>query len=680
MARDPYKYFRVEARELLDQLGHGVLDLEKGPAQPEGVSRLFRLAHTLKGAARVVKQSEIADRAHALEDTLAPLRQDAGLAATELTNRALGLIDEMSSWLAQLAPAREVPSERPLPAAEEPPPRMLGSDLAEVDTLLDGISEASAQMDSVRMCLSRTERARRLAQLLDEQLGALRIQRTLNGSGARLRSFSSELRALIEGVERELGFAVEQAERELAQVRESAEHLRMVRASVMIHPLERTARDAAAALKRRVAFSVSGAELRMDAQLLNVVQSALVQVIRNAIAHGIESEADRRAAGKTAEGQIALAVRRQGNQLAFSCRDDGRGIDFEAVRRAAVRSGKLAEGQVLDRSALLELLLGGGISTARSVTEISGRGVGLDVIGQVVRELRGQVHVDTVPGKGTTFELVVPVSLAALRALILEVNSRVFAVPLDAVARSLRIRAEDMLVSAEGTSVLFEGEAIPFLSLASALREPERADSRSVRSAVVIQRGEKRAALGVDRLRGTENIVMRPLPPFTPADAVIAGATLDSAGRAQLVIDADCLLRRAEQAKHVTRPARERLPILVIDDSLTTRMLEQSILEAAGYEVDVATSGEEGLEKAKRRRYALFLVDVEMPGMDGFTFIEKTQSDPALAPIPAILLTSRGSSEDRARGVAAGARDHMLKSEFDQGVLLDRIRSLVDGS
>jgi two-component system chemotaxis sensor kinase CheA len=195
---------------------------------------------------------------------------------------------------------------------------------------------------------------------------------------------------------------------------------------------------------------------------------------------------------------------------------------------------------------------------------------------------------------------------------------------------------------------------------------------------VIVESHGALAALGVDRLVGTENIVLRPLPPLTPADARLSGVSLGMDGNPRLVLDADGLLAEARESKGPAKAALPvRHPILVIDDSLTTRMLEQSILESAGYEVHVATSGEEGLEKAYALRYGLFLVDVEMPGMDGFTFIQKSRADPVLKSVPAILVTSRASAEDKRRGEAVGARAYIVKGEFDQKELLDRVRTLL---
>jgi two-component system, chemotaxis family, sensor kinase CheA len=313
------------------------------------------------------------------------------------------------------------------------------------------------------------------------------------------------------------------------------------------------------------------------------------------------------------------------------------------------------------------------------VTQLAGRGIGLDVIREAGSRLRGEVSLQTKQGLGTTLEISVPVSLAAVEALIVEAGGRPVAIPLEAVKRTLRMSADDLVQSAEGASILFEGQVIPFARLERTLRRGAQSkEGAGIWSAVIIEGANALAAVGIERLRGTQNLVMRPLPDFTPADPIVAGASLDAEGHPQLVLDPEALVEHVRRIGPGTAAEAPRCaPILVIDDSLTTRMLEQSILESAGYEVDLATSGEAALDQARKRQYALFLVDVEMPGMDGFTFIERTRADPLLREIPAILVTSRASSEDRERGRSVGARAHIVKGEFDQGELLEKIRSLV---
>jgi two-component system chemotaxis sensor kinase CheA len=554
------------------------------------------------------------------------------------------------------------------------------TNIDEMDMLLDGVSEAGVQLAALRRGISTLQRGRRLTQLLEEQWAAPRAER-MGSSAPKLGSMIAELRGVAESLHRDFSDGVEQLDRELAQVREAAERLRLLPASFMFVSLERAARDAGQSLGKRIAFVTSGGDVRLDAQVFGVVQSALVQAVRNAVAHGVESTAEREAVGKPAAGRVSVEVRRRGHQAVFVCRDDGRGIDLTAVRRAVEAKGlRPADAAQLGTEELLRRLLGGGLSTSRAVTQLAGRGIGLDVVREAAARLRGEVSIRTDKGLGTTLEIVVPVSLAAVDALIVEAGGRTVAIPLDAVRRTLRVAVDDLAQSAQGASIVFEGRVVPFAPLERALRRTTQSRNvAQVWSVVVVEGANALAAVGVERLRGTRNLVLRPLPEFTPGDPVVAGASLDAEGHPQLVLDPQGLVEHVCRAGPLLAAKHSaRAPILVVDDSLTTRMLEQSILESAGYEVDLASSGEEGLERARGRRYALFLVDVEMPGMDGFTFIERARKDPNLRDIPAILVTSRASPEDRQRGQRVGARAYIVKGEFDQTDLLEKIRLLAD--
>ncbi|MFN8449187.1 MAG: response regulator [Anaerolineae bacterium] len=347
-----------------------------------------------------------------------------------------------------------------------------------------------------------------------------------------------------------------------------------------------------------------------------------------------------------------------------------------AEQRGLVRLG---QASALDADAIIQLLLRGGISTAQVVTEVSGRGVGLDVVRDAAERLGGSVEMHTEAGRGTRLTLTVPLLIAALDGLMVEGGGIVATIPIEAVRRTLRLAPADIARTAQGESVIFEGRTIPFLPLSAALSvRLRRARGSRVWSAVVVETVGGAAAIGVDHLRGVTNVILRPLPVVAFARPIVSGVSLNLEGNPQLVLDAAQLVIAAQNAG---MPPGEAEPpqhtILVIDDLLTTRMLERSILESAGYTVELAVSGEEALEKAQQKRYALFLVDVEMPGMDGFSFIERTQSNPDLRDIPAILVTSRSSPEDLQRGRDVGARGYVIKSEFDQGVLLARIGELV---
>jgi two-component system chemotaxis sensor kinase CheA len=347
------------------------------------------------------------------------------------------------------------------------------------------------------------------------------------------------------------------------------------------------------------------------------------------------------------------------------------------VQRRGLRS---ADTETLGSQELFHLLLKGGISTSSTVTEISGRGVGLDVVREAVERLGGDVAVRTSVAKGTTIELKVPLSLASFQALVVEASGVQASVPFDAVRRTVRVLPDEVMRTPHGQSILYDGGSIPLASLAGAIA-PRVAPVGTTGpfSAVVVQGRTSAAAFRVDRVVEVANVVLRPLPDLAVGAAFVAGTSFDLDGTPRLVLEPDALVAAAAGQTLVAGDHAEiaRRSILVIDDSLTTRMLEQSILESAGYEVDVASSGEEGLEKARGHRYALFLVDVEMPGIDGFTFVERARDDAGLRDVPSILVTSRSTPEDQQRGRDVGALAYIVKSEFDQSVLLERIRRIV---
>ena len=672
MPADPYKYFRVEARELLEQLGQGALDLEKGVPSGDTIARLLRLAHTLKGAARVVRQPQIAEHAHQLEDVFAALRDSTLPASREQIDHVLMALDRIGTLVAALASGDE-PENAAVAGRPQEPVHTFRAEAADIEALVEGIAEAQAHLGAVRPTLEQADRIRHLIELIDRQLVALRARdagAAADRSGiAKMLSMIEELRLRFGVLERNISSGADQVERELRLVSDAATQLQLVPASAMFRFLERAARDVAQALGKRVAFEGRGGDVRVESAILTVVQGALLQLVRNAVAHGIEST-----------GRVTIAVFRRGTRVSFVCSDDGRGIDFDAVRRLLRRKGLVAtEPPGRDTDQLLRLLLKSGISTSGTVTDVSGRGVGLDIAREAAERLGGDVSLRSEPGKGTTVEVVVPSSIASFHALLVETEGVAAAVPLEAVRRTLRVAASDIIETPDGESILDGGRSIPLAQLLPVIRPAERqVRLNGTSSAFIIEAGDGAAAFLVDRVVGTADVALRPLPELAPATPVVVGASVGGSGEPRLVLDPAGLVAQAHRRRVVNRePTAARPSILVVDDSLTTRMLEQSILESAGYDVGLASSGEEGLDKARAGNYALFLVDVEMPGMDGFTFIEQLRSDPALRDIPAILVTSRASAEDRQRGHDVGARAYIVKSDFDQATLLERIRTLV---
>ncbi|MBU2664242.1 response regulator [Actinoplanes bogorensis] len=704
--RDPLRYFRIEARELVDQISAGVLDLDQQPG-PDQVSRLLRFAHTLKGAARVVKQTDIADRAHEFEEVLVPHRDETTPAVpADQMRELLRLNDEISGFVAALsAPAPPVATEPPPVATEPPPPEPAPEPAApaapppepaapapdpggeraperaataDLDELLDAIGEASSRIAPLRDGGRTLARLHRNVETLADRLRVGRT--TVSDASARtaVRRLSGDLGAL----GRRLTDAIDQVERELDEVRGRAEGLRLVPAGSIFTALRRAVRDAADAEGKRVRFQATGADVRMGPHLLNLISGAFLHVVRNAVVHGIEPEPRRLAAGKPAEGTVSVHVERRGRYAEFRCTDDGRGFDLAALRRTAEERGLLTPGADAGPQALIDLVLHGGISTAPGVTEVAGRGIGMDVARDVALQLGGEVAIANRPGHGATVRLIVPLTLLSMNGLIVEAGHTTATMPLDAVRRCVRLAADEMAAATATARLAHEGEVLPFLPLAGALQAAvdEDAEPRSG-VAVVLAADRDTVAIGVDRLAGITTLVARPLPDLAPAAPVIASVSIDLDGNPRLVLDAHGLVAEARQesttARSDTVSTRPRMPILVVDDSLTTRMLERSILESAGYEVDLAASGEEGLERARSREYGLYLSDIDMPGIDGFTFVARTKADPQLAHVPAILVSSRASAEDKRKGTEVGASAYVIKGEFNQEELLAHIRRLI---
>jgi len=686
MSKDIYRYFRIEARELIDGLAQGALALEQEAGNAK-VSPLLRLAHTLKGAARVVKRGVIADQAHALEELLIPLRDQPRRATVQEVSACLALVDGMRRDLdaldaAPVAPAAPASSGTgAAPALEQA--RAVRIDSQEASALVEGLASASRRVFDLSAGLETLQAvgspARSLAALLAHDFKAAP---GATAAPRRASELSEQLVSRLDASQRRLQEGLQGLGREVVDLRKRVERLQLMPLGTLFDALQRVARDAAQELGRQVQWLAEGGEIGIDTVVLAVLAEALPHMVRNAVAHGIEAPAQRRAAAKPESGTVQLRCTRRGNRVTLALADDGQGLDLEAVRQAARERGLVSAEQVLDDAAAIALLLRGGLSTSPTVSTVSGRGVGLDVVREAVERLRGDLSVSTRRGAGTTVELQVPVSLSSARALLAQSGRSQVAVPLEAVRCTVRATAQQVIPTAAGEALVHEGRTVPLVALGSLIGAPSSPREPGARRLVVVVHGAgAEAALDVDALLGTSEITVQPFPPGVAPVAVLAGVGVDESGSPQLVLDVAAAVAAALAwvpgvvATAPTTP--RRLPILVIDDSLTTRTLEQSILESAGYEVEVAVSAEDALAKAALVRYGLFVVDVEMPGMDGFTFVERTRADPVQRQVPAILVTSLSSAQARERGHQAGAVAFIVKAEFDQRILLDLIRGIL---
>ncbi|MCA1657402.1 MAG: response regulator, partial [Actinobacteria bacterium] len=399
-----------------------------------------------------------------------------------------------------------------------------------------------------------------------------------------------------------------------------------------------------------------------------------MHLVRNAVDHGLETDAERRAAGKPEQGTIGVTIALRGDRLRLTIDDDGRGLDPAAIRRALERRGRAVPN---DLASLQRTIFDDGLSTREQTTTLSGRGVGLGIVRVSVERVGGTVDVTSAVGRGTTFILEVPLSIATLRAITVEVDGALFGIPSAFVSRVDRIEAR-AIARVDGRAMLTTGGApTPVTTLATLLgppfAEPAVDDELQI---VTVEMGSRRLGLVVDELLDERELVLRPLEHAgAAASALTIGSALLGDGQVVLVLGVAVLMSDSAPGVTLAAPTADRFEpssrrILVVDDSITSRTLEQSVLSAAGYDVVTAVDGLEGWRLVERGDIALVVSDVEMPHLDGFGLCERIRASARSASLPVILVTSLDQPEQRARGLEAGADAYVTKSGFDQDILL----------
>ena len=446
--------------------------------------------------------------------------------------------------------------------------------------------------------------------------------------------------------------------------------------------LGRMVRDLSAPLGKAVVLVVNGSDIEIDRAIIDAIRDPLRHLVRNAVDHAIEPVEIRRDAGKSETGHITVEAVLRGAQVEISVTDDGRGLDVSAIREHA-RKRNLPGSESEDD--LLRHIFVPGFSTAPMITELSGRGVGLDVVKTQIEALRGTVNVSSDTGYGTGFTLSLPLTLATIRALLITSGGQTFAIDTASIRQLLRVKPSE-IQSLGGRSTLVRGTLpMPAARLSHLLSLPgsERLSGEDLTPCVVIAAGVRDAALIVDDVQAEREMVVKSLGPRLAGLRNYSGGTVLPDGAAALILNCADLVAAA-YGQVPTIPFADRVPdearqqrILVADDSVTTRTMEKSILEAAGYEVMTAADGAEAWSMLQDKGADLVVSDVEMPRMDGFSLAEAIRGSHRFKEVPVILVTARESEEDRARGLRAGADAYLGKSAFDQRGLLDAVSQLL---
>jgi two-component system chemotaxis sensor kinase CheA len=735
--------FKVEAAEHLQAIAAGLLELEQTPA-PEAqrtiVEVVFRAAHSLKGAARAVDFTEIESLCQSLEDVFAAWkRRESAPSPTALDtlHRTLDAITAAmsvpeASRGARTRAARQ-PFDQPIRHPEVPVPASaqivppaplaeqktfpseetvrisvarLDARLVEAEEMLtvklttgqraEDLRELAQRFEAWRNeCAAVEPEARALRQAMDPpapgradyRTGLARLVEFLDWNHDHLKSFEGKVAALARTAEQDrhvVGKLVD-------DLLEDSKKLLLLPFNTISASFPKLVRDLCRAQGKEADLTILGEDIEIDKRILEEMKDPLIHLLRNSIDHGIEPPGERTRGGKPPRGGITLAVTRvNGNKVQLLLSDDGAGIDTSKVKESAARHGLISpeEAARLDEAESQALIFQSEVSTSPIITHLSGRGLGLAIVREKAEKLGGTVCVESRPGQGSAFRIVMPATRATFRGILVEAAGRLLVVPTAQVERVARARPDDVQTVEGRETISLDGRAVALVRLADVLELPpvERNDMPTSGACVIILgSGDHRVAFVVDAVLDEQEVLVKPLAKPLSRVRNVAAATALGSGQVAPILNVADLLKSARKVAGAparlgagAAPARaETRTILVVEDSITSRMLLRAILESAGYNVKIAVDGMEAFALLRAERFDLVVSDVEMPRLNGFDLTAKIRADKKLAELPVVLVTALETREDRERGIDAGANAYLVKSSFDQSNLLEAIGRLI---
>ena len=727
--------FRVEVENQAPLLTAGLLALERDPEAADQLEACMRAAHSLKGAARIVDIAAAVGVAHAMEDCFVAAQEGRLRLRQGHIDLLLGGVD----LLARFAHSPEMePLDSPQVKAFAQALESAMQDDGKSDPAPDAVEPASeeallrapaAMLGSTapdRVVRVSADNLNRLLGLAGESLVAARWLRPFADSLLRLKRLQHEAvqrldalhdraavpttspeesaRIALDEIKRRVveceqllaeGLAdVETFERRSADLSrrlyDEAVACRMRPFADGVHATPRMLRDLGRSLGKQVRLEVVGAATPVDRDVLERLDAPLGHLLRNAIDHGIESPEQRRAAGKPAEGVVRLEARHSAGALEISVSDDGRGISLDAMRRAVVeRNHTKAElAAELSEAELLEFLFLPGFTLSDRVTDMSGRGVGLDAVQDMVKQVRGSVRVSTQAGQGTRFQLQLPLTLSVMRTLLADVGGEPYAFPLARIVRASRVAPEQVELLEGRQHIEVDGRRIGLVTAHQILQAEEPLAAGGDLAVVVIGDHGETYGVVVDRFLGERELVVHALDPRLGKIKDISAGALMEDGSPVLIIDVEDMIRSVQkliasghlsqaQPGHAALDGRKRKRVLVVDDSLTVRELERKLLAQHGYEVEVAVDGMDGWNAVRTGHFDLLVTDVDMPRMDGIELVALVKKNPNLKSLPVMIMSYKDRAEDHRRGLEAGADHYLTKGSFHDETLLQAVVDLI---
>lgn len=721
--------FRMEAEAHTAALSQGLLALENDPTHADLLHQLMRAAHSIKGAARVVNIDAAVELSHVIEDcfvaaldgriaigaedidlflrgtdTLQQIaRAGAGLDAWLATNRAshadlvsrIDTVRNRTGGAVAVAPRTSDPgasATRHVPLAD----RSIRVTAQNINRLMNLAGESlveARRLEPFAGSLHKlSTRQAGLTDLLDDLaqvlVAALHADHRAHTLVAEARGRAAELRHALGTRMQEFDAFARKSEDLTGRLYREAIACRMRPFADGLQGFPRMVRDLARKLDKKVDLDVIGETVGVDRDILEKLEAPLNHMLRNSIDHGIESPAVRAAAGKPERGTLRLEARHWAGMLTVTITDDGRGIDPELVRERIVRRG-LVDAEVargLTEAEVLDYVFVPGFSTAEEVTEISGRGVGLDVVRSVVQEVGGSVRISSEVGKGTSFHLQLPITLSVIRAVVVEIAGEPYAFPLVRIERIVQVPLSEVRILENLQYFILEGKNVGLVPALQVLELDGAAPSGDTLPVVVLSDRTRLCGVAVDRFLGEHDLVIRPLDPRLGKVADISAAAVMTDGSPLLIIDVEDMVRsivrllQAGQLGKVARAelaARRRKRVLVVDDSITVREVQRQLLANRGYDVSTAVDGIDGWHSLRGGDFDLVISDVDMPRMNGIDLVKSIKQDPRLRDTPVMIVSYKDRDEDRRRGLDAGANYYLTKSDFHDDTLLQAVGDLI---
>jgi chemosensory pili system protein ChpA (sensor histidine kinase/response regulator) len=716
--------FLEEAQQLLPQVGSDLRDWKAAPADEKVLRSLQRALHTLKGSARMAGAIRLGELTHLMESRIEEAIE-AGAVVPALFVELEEKMDRLSLDLERMAagPEPEAPPEAaPVQregAAEAPlpsPAAMLRINADTLDHLINESGEVSIARSRVETELRAVKQsisdlndsiARMRGQLREVEIQAdsqmqsrlsvleerssefdplefdryTRLQELTRLMAESLHDAAAIQQSLLKNLGESEAALTHQA-RISRDVQQELMRMRAVPFSVLNERLYRIVRQTTRELGKSAELELQGSEVELDRSVLERIGAPLEHMLRNALAHGVEAPEARAAAGKPQAGRIAVTLRQESNEIALVVSDDGAGLDLEGLRQRADAMGLLPPGRALAAGELAQLIFVSGLSTAGEITELAGRGIGMDVVRNEINAIGGRVDVTTARGEGTTFTVYLPLTLAVTQAVLVRAGNNVLAVPSAMVEQVLRLKADDLASRVAAGDIEFQERRYPLHGLAHLLGAGARAGTQGASSVLLLRSGAQRIALHVDELVGNQEIVVKNIGPQLARVPGVAGATVLADGSIVLIVNPVQLVQRARAsteraAAALTVPAAASAPVvMVVDDSLTVRKVTSRLLEREGYQVLTAKDGLDALEQMKDAVPAVMLVDIEMPRMDGFDLARSVRGDPRTRDVPIVIISSRTADKHRSQAAQLGV-NAFLGKPYAEGELLQLIAKFV---